>query len=42
MNRRTFMSVAAGVSVVTGIGALLAAPQLAAVFGVKLDDVGLS
>jgi hypothetical protein len=42
MNRGTFMSVAAGVSVVTGVGALLAAPQLAAVFGVKLDDVGLS
>jgi hypothetical protein len=42
MNGRTFMSVAAGVSVVTGIGALLAAPQLAAVFGVKLDDIGLS
>ncbi len=42
MNGQTFMSVAAAVSVVTGLGALLAAAQLATVFGVKLDDVGLS
>jgi len=42
MNRQTFMSAAAAISVVTGLGALLAGSQLAAVFGVKLDDVGLS
>jgi hypothetical protein len=41
MNRQTFMSVAAVVSVVSGIAALLAPGQLAAVFGVKLDDVGV-
>ena len=42
MNRQTFMSVAAGVSVVTGFAALLAPAQSAAVFGVELDEVGLS
>jgi hypothetical protein len=41
MNRQTFMSVAAMVSVVSGLAALLAPAQLAAVFGVKLDDVGV-
>jgi hypothetical protein len=42
MNRQTFMTVAAGVSVVTGLAALLAPAQLAAVLGVTLNDVGIS
>ena len=42
MDRRTFMTIAAAVSVVTGVAGLLAPAQLASVFGVKLDDVGLS
>ncbi len=42
MNRQTFMSVAAGVSVVSGFAALLAPAQSAAVFGVALDEVGIS
>lgn len=42
MTRQTFMSLAAGVSVVTGLAALLAPAQVAAVFGVTLDDVGIS
>jgi hypothetical protein len=42
MNRQTFASVAAVVSVVTGMAALLAPAQLAGVFGVTLDDVGSS
>lgn len=42
MNRQTFMRVAAGVSVVTGFAALLAPAQSAAVFGLELDEVGLS
>ena len=42
MTRQTFMSLAAGVSVVSGLAALLAPAQLAAVFGVTLDDVGIS
>ena len=41
MTRQTFMSLAAAVSVVTGLAALLAPAQLAAVFGVTLDDVGI-
>lgn len=41
MTRQTFMSLAAAVSVVTGLGALLAPAQLAAVFGVTLDDLGM-
>jgi hypothetical protein len=40
MTRQTFMSLAAAVSVVTGLAALLAPAQLAAVFGVTLDDLG--
>lgn len=42
MNRQTFMSVAAGASVVAGIAALLAPAQSAAVFGLDLDEVGVS
>lgn len=42
MNKRTFMSVVAGVSVVTGLAALLAPGQIASLFGVTLDDVGVS
>jgi len=42
MNRQTFMSVAAGLSVVSGLAALLAPAQTAAVFGLDLDEVGLS
>jgi hypothetical protein len=41
MPRKPFMSLAAAVSVVTGLAALLAPAQLAAVFGVTLDDVGI-
>jgi hypothetical protein len=42
MNRRTFLLIAAGVSVVSGLVALLVPAQLAAVFGVTLNDVGIS
>ncbi len=42
MTRQTFMSLAAGVSVVTGLAALLAPAQIAAVFGVTLDDAGIA
>lgn len=42
MNRQTFMAISAGESVVVGLAALIAPAQLAAVFGVTLDDVGLS
>jgi hypothetical protein len=42
MNSRTFMSVVAGVSVVTGLAALLAPGQISSFFGVTLDDVGVS
>jgi len=41
MTRQAFMSLAAAVSVLTGLAALLAPAQLAAVFGVTLDDVGI-
>lgn len=40
MTRQAFMSLAAGVSVVAGLSALLAPAELAAVFGVTLDQVG--
>jgi hypothetical protein len=40
MNRRAFLTIAAGVSIVTGLGALLFPAQLAAAFGVTLDDTG--
>jgi hypothetical protein len=42
MTRQAFMGLAAGVSVVTGLSALLAPEQIAAVFGVTLDDAGLA
>ena len=42
MTRRTFMSVAAGFSVVAGLAALLAPAQSAAIFGLDVNDVGLS
>ena len=42
MNRQTFMSVAAGLSVVTGFVALLAPAQSAAIFGLDVNEVGLS
>jgi hypothetical protein len=42
MNRATFMAIAAAESLVTGLAALIVPAQLAAVFGVALDDVGLS
>ena len=40
MTRQTFMGLAAGASVVSGLSALLAPAALAAAFGVTLDDVG--
>ena len=40
MTRQAFMSLAAGASVVAGLLALLAPAELAAAFGVTLDDVG--
>jgi 3-deoxy-D-manno-octulosonate 8-phosphate phosphatase KdsC-like HAD superfamily phosphatase len=42
MTRQAFMSLAAGVSVITGLSALLAPEQIAAVFGVTLNDAGLA
>lgn len=42
MNRATFLSVAAAVSAISGLAALLAPAQLAAVFGVTLNDVGIA
>lgn len=42
MSRQTFLTIAAGVSVLTGLAALLLPAQLAALFGVTLDDVGQS
>ena len=42
MDRRTFMIIAAVVSVGSGLAGLLAPAQLAVVFGVTFDDVGLS
>lgn len=41
MTRQTFMSLAAAVSVVSGVAALLAPAQLVAVFGITLDDMGI-
>ncbi len=41
MTRQTFMSVAAAVSVVSGLAALLAPAQLAPVYGITLDDMGI-
>jgi hypothetical protein len=42
MNPRSFVLIASGVSVVTGLAALLLPAQLATVFDVQLDDVGQS
>jgi hypothetical protein len=42
MNRSTFMAIATVVSVVCGLAALLAPAELAAIFGVKVDDVTIS
>jgi hypothetical protein len=42
MNRRTFLLLAAGVSVGSGLAALLVPAQVATVFSVQLNDVGLS
>ena len=42
MNRRTFLTIAAGISLVTGLAALLIPAQMATVFGVTIDDVGRS
>jgi hypothetical protein len=42
MNRQVFMGIAATVSVGSGLAALIAPAQLAAIFGVTLDDVGMS
>lgn len=42
MNRRTFMSIAAGESALVGLAGLLAPAQLAAVFGVTMDEVGIA
>ena len=42
MTRQGFMSLAAGVSVVTGLATLLAPAQIASVFGVALNDAGIA
>jgi hypothetical protein len=42
MNRRTFLLIAAGVSVGSGLATLLVPAQLAAVFGVTLNELGTS
>jgi hypothetical protein len=42
MNRRTFMTIAAGESALVGLAGLLAPAQLAAVFGVTMDEVGIA
>ena len=42
MNWRTFLLIAAGVSIGSGLAALLVPAELATVFGVQLNDVGLS
>ena len=42
MNWRTFLLIAAGVSVGSGLATLLVPAQLATVFGVTLNDVGIS
>ena len=41
MNRRTFMKIAAGEAALVGLAALVAPAQLAAVFGVTLDELAL-
>jgi hypothetical protein len=42
VTKQAFMGLAAGVSVVTGLSTLLAPAQIAAVFGVTLDDAGIA
>jgi hypothetical protein len=42
MSRRSFMTVAAAVSVVSGVGGLLVPAQLGAVFGLTLNDIAIS
>jgi hypothetical protein len=42
MNRRTFMSIAAGEAALVGLAGLLAPAQLAGVFGVTLDEAGIA
>lgn len=42
MNMRTFMTIAAGVSVVSGLASLFAPTQMAALFGITLDDIAIS
>ncbi len=42
MDRQGFMTIAAGVSIVSGAAALLAPAAMSSVFGVTLDDLGAS
>ena len=42
MNRQSLMTIAAGVSIISGLAGLFAPAQLAALFGVTLDDVAMS
>lgn len=42
MNRRTFMTIAAGEAALIGLAGLLVPAQLAGVFGVTLDEAGLA
>jgi hypothetical protein len=42
MNRQSFMTIAAGVSVLGGLADLLAPAQTAALFGITFDDVAVS
>jgi hypothetical protein len=41
MNRQSFMTIAAGVSVLSGVGGLVAPVQMGALFGITLDDVAV-
>lgn len=42
MNRQSFMTIAAGVSVVSALALLVTPAQMGALFGVTLDDVGVA
>jgi hypothetical protein len=42
MSRRSFMTIAAGVSVLSGVAGLLVPAQMGAVFGLTLDDIAVS
>jgi hypothetical protein len=42
INRQMFMRIAAGAGAVAGVAVLLAPAELAAIFGVAVDDVGRS